>query len=183
MMTDALVCFVQPGGLQSLIGAAGAVIQVGSVIDMLGQGVNTAPANIIGNAFNGFYGVDPGVGRMKPEIQINIGVAFATANAATGEFALQYAPDTGAAGGYAPGTWEDGATSGFKAVGLYPALTVVRMDLPPAPPATPNPRYVRLIFRPLAATNLSAGTVTFAGLVMARDDLVNRFSPNNFVAA
>lgn len=188
MMIDNLVSFVGLNAAAvSLVGGAGVTVQIGQTLDLLGAGVGIAP-NIIGlNRVSGFYGVDPGIGRMKPEIQVSFGVAPATGNGALPEFALQYAPDTGAAGGYQPGTWESATTTGAKAVGSF-LTTVPRMDLPPAPQdqQAPPPRFVRLVMVPnqvgAAAANLTAGTVSFAGLVMARDDLVNRNAPSNFSA-
>lgn len=190
MMTDPLVSFVPINAAAiSLVGAAGALIQIGQVLDFLGNGVGVAPPNIIGIRPTGFYGVDPGVGRMKPEIQINLGTLPATGNGATPEFAVQYAPDTGTAGNYQPGTWEDAITTGFKTIAQLLNTLPLRLDLPPVPQdqqANP-PRYARLIMRPnqtgAAAANLTAGTVTFAGLVMGRDDLVQKFMANNFQVA
>src|SRR5579863_8182505 len=102
MQLDALLNFVQPNAMPvSLVGAAGASISIGGVIDLLGSGVGTAPQGIIGNTT--LWGDDPGIGRVKPDIQITIGTAVATGNGATTAFALQYAADTGAAGGYQPG--------------------------------------------------------------------------------
>lgn len=180
MQTDALTNFVQPGAVPvTAVGPAGAIVQIGQTLDLLGPGVGVAPPGVIGNTT--LWGHDPGIGRVKPEIQITVGTAFATGNAATGEFVIQYAPDTGAAGGYQPGTWEDAETTGFKAVGVFSANQVVRMDLPPTPPSTPTPRFTRLIMRPAPATNFSAGTVSFAGLTMVRDDQANKQAPSNYV--
>lgn len=174
MQIDQQLTFIGLGAAPvSLVGAAGAAIVIGNPIDLLGQGAGLAPAGIIGNPFNGLYGVDPGPGMLKPTFSGRIGTALATANAATAEFVLQVAPDSGAAGGYQPGTWEDWVTTGARAVGDFPANSKVRMDLGPAPNGTPAPRFIRLILRVPAAENLSAGTMTFAGLVMADDDLGN----------
>lgn len=182
-MIDNQVSFVGLGAAAaSLVGAAGALVQVGDVIDLLGVGVGVAPPSIIGNRASGFYGVDPGVGRTKPRCAIYIGTSLATGNSATAEFALQYAPDTGSSGGYLPGTWEDGATGGAKAVAEYAAGVLAQLDLPPAPPSTQTPRFVRLVMRVPASTNLSAGTVIFAGLVMGLDEQAQRQAPNNYTA-
>lgn len=183
-MKDNQVAFVGLGAAPvSLVGAAGAAIQIGQIIDLLGQGVGQAPAGIIGNRASGFYGVDPGAGRTKPDIEIDIGAAAQTGSAATAEFALQYAPDTGAAGGYNPGAWEDGATTGYKGVGELTAGQQLRMDLPPTPPGTATPRFVRLIARLAAGTDFTAGTVAFAGLVMGRTDQAQRQAPSNYTVA
>lgn len=185
MQIDQQLTFVGIGAAPvSLVGAAGALIQIGGTIDMLGQGVGVAPQGVIGNPFNGFYGVDPGPGMLKPTLAGRIGTALATGNAATVEFVLQVASDTGAAGGFQPGTWEDWVTAGVQAVGAYPVNSKIRMDFTPLPNSTPAARYMRFIMRPLTATNLSAGTCTFAGLVMADDDLQNvQNGPVNYVVA
>lgn len=181
-MFDAQTAFVPPNSAFSLVGGAGVTLQIGQIIDLLGSGVGTAPPSIIGN--RSLYGVDPGIGLMKPEVELDVLAGLATGNAATVEFAIQYAPDTGAGGGYQPGAWENVNTTGAKAVAEYPAGTQLRMDLPPAPPdqQLPPPRYVRMVMIPAAATNLNAGTVQFAGIVMARTDFVQRNAPNNYQA-
>lgn len=174
MQVDQQLTFVGLGAAAvSLVGAAGAAVVIGNPLDLLGLGVGVAPQGVIGNPFNGFYGVDPGPGMLKPTFSGRIGTALATGNAATAEFVLQVAPDTGAAGNYQPGTWEDWVTTGARAVGDFAANSKVRMDLGPAPNNTPVPRFIRLLLRVPAATNLNAGTMTFAGLVMADDDLGN----------
>lgn len=185
MQIDQQLTFVGLGAAAvSLVGAAGAAIQIGSTLDLLGVGVGVAPPGVIGNPFNGFYGVDPGPGMLKPTFSGRIGTALATSNAATAEYVLQVAPDTGAAGGYQPGTWEDWVTTGTRAVSDFAANGKVRMDLGPAPNNTPAPRFVRLLQRVPAATNLSAGTMTFAGFVMADDDLGNaQNAPQNYAVA
>lgn len=182
-MFDALTCFVLPGANFSLVGGAGASIQIGGIYDLLGQGVGTPPANIIGsNRLNGFYGVDPGEGKMKPELEIDFGVSPA-ASGGTYQFAVQYAPDTGAAGGYQPGTWETVTETGSVSATEYTSLAPVRLDLPPAPPATPQPRFIRLLMIPSSGNNLTAGAVSFAGIVMARTDMVSVNAPSNYSVA
>lgn len=181
-MFDALTAFVLPGGNFSLVAGAGVTVQIGQTYDLLGQGVGTAPANIIGvNRLGGFYGVDPGMTKMKPELEID----FAVSPAGTGTFqyGVQYAPDTGAAGGYQPGTWETVIETGGDAATEYGTANPVRLDLPPAPPATPQPRYIRLVMIPASGDNLTAGAVSFAGIVMARTDLVNANAPSNYTVA
>jgi hypothetical protein len=172
-MFDAQTCWVTPNSAFSLVGAAGAVVQLGNVIDLLGSGEGTQP-NFIGN--RSVYGVDPGIG-FKPMAEIDLLAGLATGTAATAEFAIEYAPDNGS---FYPGAWEIGSTTGAKAVAEYPAGTQIRMDLPPAPPSTPTPRFVRAVLIVPAAEDLTAGTVAFAGIVMSRTDLVNKQAPNNF---
>ena len=193
MMLDAgLPAFIPPNGpALSVIGAAGASIIFPGVVDILGQGVGVAPQNIIGNPIGGFFGQDSGLGIWKLDIQINIGATFTTSTSATGEFCLQGAPDTGSAGGYLPGTWEDFATTGAKAASELIAATVLgagvfRMAMPPAPPATLTPRYLRMIMRvaPSASGIFTAGTVAAAFMVQGRDDLQSAMrSANNYVVA
>jgi hypothetical protein len=182
-MFDSLTAFVLPGGAASLIGAASATIQIGGIYDLLGQGVGTAPANIIGtNRLNSFYGVDPGAGKGKPEIEITFGVS--PVGAGTFAYALQYAPDTGVAGGYQPGTWETAYATSFSAATEYSTADAVRLDVAPSPPNTPQPRYVRVVMIPATGDHMTAGSVSFAGIVMARasDILTAQQTPSNYVA-
>lgn len=186
MQVDSQLCFVEPGAAPaSLVAAAGALVPIGGVLDLLGVGVGVAPPGVIGNPFNGFYGVDPGPGEHKPTLSARIGTALASAtNTAAFEFVLQVASDTGAGGGYQPGAWEDWVTAGLQAVGAYPASSKIRIDLAPAPNSTPSPRFIRFVMRPLAGDDLTAGTVSFAGFVMADDDLTNVIqAPSNYVVA
>ena len=164
-----------------MVGAAGAEIAIGQVIDLMGSGVGTAPANTIGNTT--VWGHDPGIGRVKPEIQINVGTAFTTASAATGRFCLQYAADQGAAGAYQPSTWYVSSATEAHAASALPANTVIKMDVTPAPPEVTAPRFVRLTMQVPAATSMTAGTVTFAGMTMARDDNTTKYAPGNYVVA
>jgi hypothetical protein len=182
MQLDALTTFVYANGTpQSVVGAAGAAIPLGQPIDLLGQGVGTIPQNIIGNT--SVFGVDPGIGRIRPEIQINIGTGFTTGNAATGTFALQYAADQGAAGNYQPATWYTSSETQAHAVSVLTPGQIIRLDVTPAPPEVLTPRYVRLICYPPAGENFSAGTVSAAFMTMARDDQANRQAASNYTVA
>ena len=177
MLDAGLPAFVSPNGPPlSMVGAAGAAVIFPGIVDVLGLGVGMAPsANVIGNPASGFFGADMGLGIWKLEIEIDIGTAFTTGTAATAEFVLRGAPDTGAAGGYQPGTWEDFATTGTHAASELLAATIsagrFRMAWPPAPPGTLTPRFYRMEMRVPAATNFTAGTVTGAYAVQGRDDL------------
>jgi hypothetical protein len=178
MMLDQSLVFVSPAGAaQSVVGAAGATIVFNSsptagVIDVAGVGVGLAPPNIIGNA--SLFGEDVGLGVWKVDVQIDIGTAFTTGNSATAEFIIQGAPDTGAGGGYQPGTWEDFGGSGQHAASELtatgPNQPPFRFAMPPAPPATQTPRFYRLVMKVPSGTNMSAGTVSGAFLVQGRDD-------------
>src|ERR1700674_5653917 len=98
MITDAQLAFLGLGVNQSMVGAAGVSIQIGIVQDLLGSGVGTnpTPSSIIGNVT--LFGAPDamGVGKERPELNISVGTAFVTANAATLEVCLQGAPDLGA---------------------------------------------------------------------------------------
>jgi hypothetical protein len=182
MQIDSKLEFVpHTGAPQTVVGAAGATITFTGIIDLLGEGVGTAPGSIIGNAT--LFG-DPGegIGRTKPDIQISIGTAFTTSNAATANFAIQYAPDSGTPT-YLPGTWETAAETGAKPVSECTANQVFRLAVPPAPPNTQRPRYMQLVVLIPAATAMTAGTVSWAGIVFARDDLAVRQGAKNFTVA
>lgn len=188
MRTDAQLAFVPIGGNLSMVGGAGVAIP-SNVLDLLGQGVGTAPANIIGTA--SVFGEDPGVGRYKPEINIALAAApaFASANAATLNVQFQGAEDQGAAGNYQPGAWQTFVETGYLTLAQLQALQSganagpIRLDWPPAFPANFAPRYIRLNFQPLAATNFTAGLVASALVVTVRDDQSNKFAAKNFVVA
>lgn len=188
MLDAAIPPFISPNGpALSAIAAAGATVYFPNVVDILGYGVGQAPsANIIGNPPSGFFGQDVGLGIWKLDIEIDIGTSFTTSNSATAEFVLQGAPDTGAAGAYQPGTWEDFATTGTHAASELVTATLsagrFRMAMPPAPPATLTPRYLRMLMRVPSATNFTAGTITGAYMVQGRDDLQSaQQSANNYV--
>ena len=72
MLIDALVAFVAIGGNLSLVAGAGVTIP-STVIDLLGAGVGVAPPNIIGTRT--VFGTDQGVGGIRPELNIAVGVA------------------------------------------------------------------------------------------------------------
>ena len=182
MITDSQLNFVPIGSPLSLVAGAGVSIP-SQVLDLLGQGVGTAPVDIIGTAT--LFGMDAGVGsRRRPELASAIGIALATANAATLNLALQAAPDTGLAGGYQPGAWttlvETGAIAAAK---LTAGQSIGRFPILPAFPANLNPRYLRLLAQVAAATNFTAGTIAFALLTWSRDDQANKFAVKNFTVA
>ena len=182
MQTDAITNFIAPGAVpQSVVGAAGIEIQLGQTLDLLGNGVGQAPTDTIGNTT--VWGADPGIGREKPVIQINIGTGFTTGTSATGTFRLEYAADQGAAGAYQPSTWYVSSETMAHAVGVLVANAKIRMDLTPAPPEVPNPRFVRLTVYPASGADFTAGTVTFAGLVTTPDDQANKNQAANYVVA
>lgn len=180
MIIDSLVSFVPIQSPLSIVGGAGVAIP-SNVIDILGQGVGTAPQNIIGNRT--LFGADVGIGGIRPQIEVLITTAFTTGNSATLNVAYQAAVDTGSGGNYQPGTWQTLVETGYIPVAsLTLGQILARFDFAPAFPANLNPRYLRLLFQPLTATNFTAGAV-LAPVTMVRDDLANKFAANNFVAA
>jgi hypothetical protein len=182
MRIDASLAFVPIGGNLSLVGAAGVAIPAPNVIDLLGQGVGTAPTNIIGNVST--FGADLGIGAMKAQLECTVGTAFTTSNSATLNVQVQAAPDAGAGSGYQPGTWQTLVETGpITAAQLTANQVIARFDWPPAFPANLRPRYVRLLFSPLAATNFTAGTIANAIITTVRDEQANRYAANNYKVA
>lgn len=179
MLLDSLMNFVPVGFNQSLVGAAGVAIPSVNTYDILGVGVGQAPPNIIGNV--NIFGSDTGIGDQRPLVEVLMGIAAVTANSATLNIAFQGAPDTGLAGGYQPGTWQTFVETGpLTAAQLIAGAKLARFDWPPAFPEGLNPRYLRLLFQVLAATNFTAGTISAAIVTMARDDQANKFAAKNF---
>lgn len=173
MITDALVNFVPIGSAVAILGVA----VPSNVYDVLGSGVGTAPANIIGNRT--LFGSDVGIGGVRPQLQVATGLAFVTAAGATLNCAMQGAPDTGAAGNYQPGAWQTlEETGALTAAQLAAATLFARFDWPPAFPANLNPRFYRLLFTPSAA--FTAGTIANAIVTMVRDDQANKFAPRAY---
>lgn len=178
MRIDASLSFVPIGANFSLVGAAGVSIPSPVTIDLLGVGVGMAPPNIIGTV--ALFGTDLGIGGKKQTIEVLIGTALASGNAATLNTALQLAPDTGAAGNYQPGTWQTVGETGADTVAQLPANTILRLEWPPVFPATLRPRFARLLFQVPAGTNFSAGTINSAFVTLVRDDLANRQASGNY---
>lgn len=178
MMLDPTLSFVPVGTPLSFVGATGATF-ASDVVDLLGSGAGTAPANIIGNAT--LFGGDFGIGGKVPQIEALIGTAAATSDSATLTIEFQAAPDTGSGGGYEPGTWVTlVATAALTAAQLVSGQVVARFDFPPAFPANLNPRFIRLLLVTPSGTQFTAGTVAFAGLVLTRDDQANRNAASNY---
>lgn len=181
MMTDALLSFVGLNGNLSLVAGAGIAVPSPNIIDLLGNGVGVAPTSIFGNT-SVFGSPDAlGVGGARPELNITVGTAFATANSATLNVQLQGAIDTGAAGGYLPGTWQTFVESGALTAAQLTALTVIfRCPWLPPFPANLRPRFLRLNFVPPAATNFTAGTIASALVTTVRDDQFNKQAARNY---
>lgn len=188
MITDALVAFVPIGGNLSLVGGAGVAIPSQNIIDLLGQGVGSAPSNIIGNAT--VFGEDAGVGgNLRPEINVTIGTACTGAGGQLLKIALQGAIDSGVGGNYQPGTWTDIVSQdSITMANLVSGAVPFRVPFLPTMPASLRPRFLRLLFTPMTSTtlpsgNLTAGTIASALVTWVRDDLSNRFATSNFRVA
>jgi len=178
MRSDALLAFVPIGGNQSLIGASDIAIPSQRVIDLLGEGVGVAPSNIIGNRT--LFGTDMGIGGFRPEINCVMGDAGVGATSLN--VALQGAVDTGAAGGYLPGTYITFAETGAIALASLTAGQIIaRFPWLPAFPASTLPRFLRLLFTPVGA--FSAGSIASALVTTVRDDQANKFAAKNFTVS
>lgn len=179
MLHDALLDFQPVGAPLSLIAAAGALVAASNVIDILGSGVGTPPANIIG-VQNALFGSDTGEGSNRPLIQAVVGTAFVTANGNTLQMLIQGAPDTGAAGGYQPGAWQTYAASPVLTAAQLTAGQDIRMDWPSAFPDNATPRYLRVAFQNAAGETFTAGSIAYVITTMARDDVANKYAQKNF---
>jgi len=183
MRIDSQLSFVPLGSPLSLVGAAGVAIPSTNTIDLLGYGVGVAPnQSIIGNVTN--FGADEGIGAFRPELEVAIGTAATTSNSATLNVQFQAAADTGAAGGYLPGTWNTLIETGYIAASSLTAGQIIaRFPWVPAFPANLRPRFLRLNFQPLTATNFTAGTIAFALVTFVRDDQANKFAAKNYTVS
>lgn len=182
MFTDALLNFVPPGAPLSLVGAAGVAIPSG-IIDLFGVGAGQAVPAVIGNVTLAGQPGAMGTGSLRPELYVAITTGLVTGNAATLNGALQGAPDTGAAGGYQPGTWQTLVEQGPITAAQGPAGTVImRFPWVPPFPANLRPRFLRLLFQIAAGTNFTAGAV-IATVTPDRYDPFNKYAANNYVVA
>jgi hypothetical protein len=179
MRTDASISLVPIGTNLSMVAAAGASIPSPNTIDLMGSGVGTPPPNIIGNTT--LFGTDLGIGAVKTQLAVATGTAFTTADSCTLNVQFQGAPDTGAAGGYQPGTWQTFVETGPLTAAQLTAQTVIaRFDWPPAFPANERPRYMRLLFVTPSGDVFTAGTIAYAIPVDVRDDYSAKYQPSNF---
>ena len=180
MITDSLVAFVPVNSPLSLIGAASATF-ASNVVDLLGQGVGQAPANIIGTAT--VFGTDLGVGGKRPELNVTIGVQPVVGSSSTLKIDFQAAQDLGTPT-YQPGTWrtivsQDGLAAADLVVGAVP----FRVPYLPEFPANFQPRYLRLLFSLSSLGAFTAGSIGSALVTMVRDDQSNKFAAKNFTVA
>lgn len=180
MRLDSTLAFVPYGTPLSIVGATGATF--GSlIIDLLGSGVGTAPANIIGNAT--IFGEDIGVGggQPDPKFDVVVGTAFVTSGSATLTVQLQASEDTGAPG-YTPTSWKTILQSpAYTAAQLTADQVIFRFDFPPVFPDTLRPRFYRLLFVTPSGQQFSAGTIKFALPTYVRDDQANKQAASNYV--
>ncbi len=170
MITDALVSFTPVAVTPTTAGD-----YASATIDLLGSGVGTAPANIIGN--RALFGTDVGIGGVRPQIECLVTAAFVGGTNLVAKF--QAAPDVAVT--HIPTTWTTLVETGvILTASLTLGQILARFDYPPAFPANLNPRYLRLLFT--TTGTFSAGSI-LAPTTMVRDDQANRFTPNNFVVA
>lgn len=175
MQSDAKLAFVMPGSPLSFVGSTS--VPSTGIIDLLGNGVGQAPSSIIGN--KSVFGVDAGVQDHRPEIDTVIGDAALTGTSATLNIALQGAVDTGAGGGYLPGTWTTIVETGPLSAAVLTAGSVQgRFPFLPYPTSS-LPRYLRILFQ-VATGSFTQGTIAFSIVVWGRDDQANRFAASNF---
>jgi|APPan5920702963_1055757.scaffolds.fasta_scaffold00012_10 hypothetical protein len=180
MLIDASISFVTPGTPISLVTGAGGSVR-SNIIDILGNGVGQPPSSIIGNT--SVFGSDMGVGKNRVELDTVVGTAFTTSDSATLNVQLQGAPDTGAGGGYQPGTWTTIVETGEIPASELTAQSILgRFPILPYP-LSQLPRYLSLNFQVASGTSFTAGTIAFSVPTMIRDDLANLLATNNYTVA
>jgi hypothetical protein len=178
MIFDSQLSFIPIGGTLAVTNVA-----VNSVVlDLYGQGVGTAPQNVIGNA--PLFGTDFGIAKWRPELFVSIATTFQTATAATLTVGLQFAADQGAGGSYQPSSWYTAIEEpGLTAAQLVANAIVARFPWAPSVPANLRPRYARLLFTPASGTSFTAGAIGPALVTLSRDDQANKFAYANFKVA
>ena len=177
MILDAQLSFVPIGGNLAVTSAA---IAGPNVIDLLGQGVGTAPASIFGNVT--LFGAPDamGVGGPRPELNVVLGTSTWVGGTSL-NVALQGAKDLGTPT-YLPDTWNTFAETGAIAIANLLANTVVaRFPWLPPFPANLRPRYLRLLFTPVGT--FSTGVIASATVTLVRDDQFNKYAANNYKVA
>lgn len=174
MLADSLTNFWNPS--QAALAITNAGDYASNVLDLLGSGVGTPPANIIGNRT--LFGEDPGIGRVRPQTQALVGTTFVGGTSVNMKF--QAAPDVAVT--HVPATWTTLMETGvILTASLVSGYILGRFDFPPAVPAGLNPRFLRILFTTLGT--FSAGDIASIITTMVRDDQANKFAANNFVVA
>lgn len=178
MILDSQLSFVPIGGNLAILGAA---VPSSNTIDLLGEGVGVAPSSIIGTP-TVFGSPDAmGVGGARPELNITTGAA-AFAGGTSLNVALQAAIDSGAGGGYLPGTWNTLAETGaILTANLTAQLVIARFPWLPPFPAGLRPRFLRLLFTPVGT--FTAGVIASALVTTVRDDEFNKYAAKNYSVA
>ena len=176
MITDSLVNFIP---LSTPLAITTGDIPSTNVIDLLGTGAGTAPAGIIGNRT--VFGMDVGIGGVRPQLEVLVTTGFTTSDAATLNIEFQAAIDNGS---YQPGSWVTLVETGAIAVANLAAIgtKAARFDFPPAFPESLQPRFLRLLFSVGSGLTFTAGAV-LAPVTMVRDDTANRYQPANYSVA
>jgi hypothetical protein len=179
MLTDANLALVPYGGSGlSLVGVASAPSP--SVIDILGQGVGTAPQNIWGNTTVFGQADAMGVGAKRMDLNIATGNSAFVGAGVSLNVQWQAAVDAGVGSNYQPGTWNVLGESGAIAVGNLTANTVIaRLPFLPPFPANLRPRYLRLNFV-MTGGLFTTGVIAFALPVLVRDDEFQRYAARNY---
>lgn len=174
MLIDSLANFLSPGSPALAITAA--ATYTSNVIDLLGSGVGTPPANIIGNAT--LFGEDAGIGRVRPQTQAVVGTTFVGGTNIQMKF--QAAPDVAVT--HVPTTWTTLVETGLIVTAdLVSGAIIGRFDYPPAVPAGLRPRFLRIAF--VSVGVFTAGDIASIITTMVRDDYSIKFQPNNYVVA
>jgi len=184
MRLDASLAFVPVGSPLSLVGGLGVSFASPNIIDLLGQGVGTAPANIFGTPTIFGSADAKGVGKTRVELAVATGTAFATSDSATLNVQLQGAADQGVGGSYQPSTWYTFGESGAMAAANLTANTVIcRLPWLPPWPFSLRPRFLRLNFFIPASTQFTTGTIAYAVPVEGRDDYSAQYAAKNYAVA
>lgn len=141
-----------------------------NVIDFLGMGVGTAPANYFG-VQNTVWGEDIGIGdgASPPNILCVVGTAFAGGTSVNVQ--LQESVDSGPTGAppYSPNAWTTIAETGVLLDAVLTAgQKIAEFTIPPRAPGQAFPRFFRLQY--VTAGTHTAGTIAFAGILTGRDD-------------
>jgi len=172
MLLDSLVSFIP---INTPLALTTGTINSSPVIDLLGSGEGTAPANIIGNA--SLFGANAGIGLIKPMMEVLVTTTFVGGTSVQVKY--QGAPDT--AGTHLAGSYTTIAeTPAIVTASLTAGTRIALWDFFPDVPENLNPRYLRLSF--VIVGTFSAGAVV-APVTLGRDDYSEKFAPSNFVVA